>query len=183
HPFARAPHVLPPQLPVHPRRTVGLPGALEDRLRLLGQLLVLLVPPRRLLLVPLVVGGSGDLEEAAGPVDAALLGLLRLDDRLHAHPSPLAKKAVARSSMSPSSPTPWRQRPPGATTAYPRRPSSRGKRSRPGASARSSCSIFALQPHEFVRILNHLESMSAELEAPERSDRARNGSALLDRAS
>src|SRR5712691_3177348 len=90
HPFARAPHVLPPQLPVHPRRTVGLPGALEDRLRLLGQLLVLLVPPRRLLLVPLVVGGSGDLEEAAGPVDAALLGLLRLDERVHAHRSPLA---------------------------------------------------------------------------------------------
>src|SRR5262249_14090626 len=70
---------------------------------LLGQPQVLLRPPGRLLPVPLVVGGSGDLQDRARPVDAALPSLLRLDERVHVHRLPLAKKAVARFRMSRSS--------------------------------------------------------------------------------
>ena len=48
----------------------------------------------------LVEGGPGDLEELARLGDVAILGLLRLDERVHAHRVSLAKKATARFRMS-----------------------------------------------------------------------------------
>src|ERR1019366_5205942 len=53
---------------------------------------------------PLVVGGSGDLEQPARHGDVAvLLSLLRLDERVAVHRVSLAKKTVARFKMSRSS--------------------------------------------------------------------------------
>ena len=50
-----------------------------------------------------VVGGTGDLQQLARPLDFALLRFLRLDERAGAHRVSFAKKAVARFRMSTSS--------------------------------------------------------------------------------
>jgi hypothetical protein len=50
------------------------------------------------MLVPLVNGGPGDLEQRARLHDVALLGLLRLDELEHVHRITLATKPVARLS-------------------------------------------------------------------------------------
>src|SRR5215204_4495716 len=55
------------------------------------------------MLIPLVEGGPGDLQQRARLGYVALLSLLRLDEREHAHRVSLAKKAVARLRMSRSS--------------------------------------------------------------------------------
>src|ERR1700690_3259442 len=54
-------------------------------------------------LVPLVKGGPGDLEQLTRPFHrVVLLSLLRLDEREHVHRVSLAKKAVARLRISTS---------------------------------------------------------------------------------
>jgi hypothetical protein len=39
-----------------------------------------------------VVGGTGDLQQLARPLDVALLGLLRLDESIHVHRVSFTKK-------------------------------------------------------------------------------------------
>jgi hypothetical protein len=50
----------------------------------------------------LVVGGTGDLEQLAAPLDAAPVSLLRLDEAVELHRVSFAKKAVARLRISTS---------------------------------------------------------------------------------
>src|SRR5215207_3861779 len=54
-----------------------------------------------------VVGGTGDLQQLARPLEGALLCLLRLDERIHVHRVSFAKKAVARLRISTSPRSRW----------------------------------------------------------------------------
>jgi hypothetical protein len=67
------------------------------------QLLICLAASRRHLPGPLVVGGTGDREQAAGQADRASCCLLRRDEGIRLHRISFAKKAVARFRMSRSS--------------------------------------------------------------------------------
>ena len=89
-------HALPAQLPVHPGPAIGASAGLEDGADASGELLVGEAAGRRTVLVPLVEGGAGDLEQLARLVDGVVaLRLLRLDEGEHLHRVSLAKKAVA----------------------------------------------------------------------------------------
>src|SRR5512133_2019146 len=54
-----------------------------------------------------VVGGTGDLQQLARPLEGALLCSLRLDERIHVHRVSFAKKAVARLRISTSPRSRW----------------------------------------------------------------------------
>ena len=83
------------QLRVDPRGAVAALGPLVGLADVLGELLVCDLPCRWDAGAVGVVGGAGDLQQLARPLDVALLGLLRLDERMHVHRVSLAKKAVA----------------------------------------------------------------------------------------
>jgi hypothetical protein len=59
-----------------------------------GQLLVSELAGRRAVLVPVIEGGPGDLEQLARLGDVVALCLLRLDERERVHRVSLAKKAT-----------------------------------------------------------------------------------------
>src|SRR5216684_2360823 len=88
---------------MHTRPAVRAARLVEDLLDTFAKLLVGDLPRGGEVLMPFVKGGPGDLEQTARLHDVALLGLLRLDEREHAHRVSLAKKAVARLRMSRSS--------------------------------------------------------------------------------
>src|SRR6185312_13180371 len=97
------PPALAAQLSMDPRRAIAalrplVPGRDPD-----DQLGILAVPVRGLPVPGGVVGGAGDLQQLARPLDVAPALLLRLDERIHAHRVSFAKKAVARLRMSTSS--------------------------------------------------------------------------------
>src|ERR1044072_7402134 len=77
----------------------------------LGELLVSLLAGRRRPGAVGVVGGTGDLQQLARALDAALLDTLRRDERGDVHRVSFAKKAVARRRISPSSRGPRFPRP------------------------------------------------------------------------
>src|SRR5215217_1780801 len=78
-------------------------GPLVGLADVLGQLLVGALPRRRGAGAVGVIGGPGDLQQLTRTLDAALLRLLRLDERIHVHRVSFAKKAVARLSTPRSS--------------------------------------------------------------------------------
>src|SRR5438105_6673878 len=88
---------------MHPRPAVGSTRLVIDALDTFTEFGIGELARRRNMLVPLVEGGPGDLEQLARPHDVALLSLFRLDEREHVHRVSLAKKAVARLRMSRSS--------------------------------------------------------------------------------
>src|SRR5712692_10840997 len=88
---------------MHPRPAVRAARLVEDLLDAFAKLLVGDLPRGGEVLMPFVKSGPGDLEQTARLHDVASLGLLRLDEREHAHRVSLAKKAVARLRMSRSS--------------------------------------------------------------------------------
>src|SRR5262249_30637625 len=103
------PHPPPPahppaseQLVVHPGRAVGAVGVVVDLPDRLEQLTVGYLPGRGDVLLALVVGGTGDLEQFTGVLDAVTGHFLRLDEAVQLHRVSLAKKAVARLSTSTS---------------------------------------------------------------------------------
>src|SRR5437588_8336547 len=88
---------------MHPRPAAGSTRLVIDALDTFTEFDIGELARGRNMLVPLVEGGPGDLEQLARLDDVALLGLLRLDEREHVHRVSLAKKAVARLRMSRSS--------------------------------------------------------------------------------
>src|SRR6266568_2057107 len=88
---------------MHPRPAVGSTRLVIDALDTFTEFGIGELARGRNMLVPLVEGGPGDLEQRARLGDVALLGLLRLDERERVHRVSLAKKAVARLRMSRSS--------------------------------------------------------------------------------
>src|SRR5712691_10667539 len=88
---------------MHPRPAVGAARLVIDVLDAIAEFGIRELTRGRDMLVPLVKGGPGDLEQTARLHDVASLGLLRLDEREHAHRVSLANKAVARLRMSRSS--------------------------------------------------------------------------------
>src|SRR5207245_5586587 len=103
YPLARAGDALVCQLCVDPGSAVGAPGCLVDLNDALCQGKVGKVLGGRAVGCPDVVGGTGNLEQVAGPRHVALLFFLRLDERVQIHRVSLAKKAVALLRMSRSS--------------------------------------------------------------------------------
>ena len=102
-PLAGMPAPLAAQLGVDPRRPVPALGPLVPGPDVRGQPGVLAVPVRGLPAAGGVVGGTGDLQQLARPLDVALLRFLRLDERVAVHRVSFAKKAVARLRISTSS--------------------------------------------------------------------------------
>src|SRR5207244_12452686 len=88
---------------VDPGGAVASLGRLVRLADAFGQLKVGHLPGRQGAGAVGVVGGAGDLKQLARPLDVTLLCLLHLDERIHAHRVPLAKKAVARLRISTSS--------------------------------------------------------------------------------
>ena len=100
HPSASAAHLALTQLLVDARRSIGALGLGVNGGDLLEQLGVGHLALRRDTVSSLVVGGTGDLEQATGVVHAVTCDFLRLDERVHRHRVSRAKKAVARLSVS-----------------------------------------------------------------------------------
>src|SRR5918993_1422025 len=86
-----------------PRGAVAALGPLVGLADVLGELGVNQLPGRGAVGAVGVVGGTGDLQQLTGPLDVALLCLLRLDERIQVHRVSFAKKAVARLRISTSS--------------------------------------------------------------------------------
>src|ERR671912_1283375 len=103
HPLAAVPAPLATQLRMDPRGAVAALGRLVGVADALGQLLVCDLPRRWGAGAVGVVGGPGDLQQLARPLDVALLQLLRLDERIEVPRVSLAKKLVARLRISTSS--------------------------------------------------------------------------------
>ena len=103
HTLAAMPAPLAAQLRVDARSAVAALGRLVCLADVLGELLVDLLPDRRPVGAVGVVGGTGDLQQLARPLDAALLCPLRLDERIDVHRVSFANKAVARLSTPRSS--------------------------------------------------------------------------------
>src|ERR1700689_4771077 len=88
---------------MHPRPPIGATRRLVNRADVFTEFFVGALPRGRDMLVPLVKGGPGDLEQLTRPFHrVVLLSLLRLDEREHVHRVSLAKKAVARFRISTS---------------------------------------------------------------------------------
>src|SRR5829696_8684262 len=104
HPLSGVPAPLATQLRMDPRGAIAALGRLVCLADVLGELVVDLLPDRRPVGAVGVVGGTGDLQQLARPLDVALLRLLRLDERIHVHRVSFTKKAVARLRTS----TSWR---------------------------------------------------------------------------
>src|SRR5665213_2781566 len=83
--------------------SIGSLGLVVDDLDLLGQLGVSDLTGRGDAIAPLVVGGTGDLEQATRLGDVVTCNLLRLDEGIQPHRVSLAKKIVARLRISTSS--------------------------------------------------------------------------------
>ena len=81
--------------PTHTTRNTATAGALG--------VLVSVPPPDRIDAAPVESGPPDDLQERARRGDVALLSLLRLDERTHAHRRSLAEVAIARLRISRSS--------------------------------------------------------------------------------
>src|SRR4029450_5050874 len=90
-----------------PRGAIAALGRLVGLADVLGELLVDLLPDRRPVGAVGVVGGTGGLQQLARPLDVALLGLPRLDERIHVHRVSFTKKAVARLRTSTSCRSRW----------------------------------------------------------------------------
>ena len=103
HPLPADAHTVVPERTMHTRPAIRAARLVKDVLDTFAEFLVEALTGRRNVLVPLVEGGPGDLEQLARLDDVAPLQLLRLDEREHAHRVSLAKKAVARLRMSRSS--------------------------------------------------------------------------------
>jgi hypothetical protein len=82
---------LPAQLGVHHRSVITSLGPLMHGPDLAGELRVVLLTPAGPGAVG-VIGGTGDLQQLARPLDVAPASLLRLDERIHRHRVSLAKK-------------------------------------------------------------------------------------------
>jgi hypothetical protein len=102
-PLASVPVPVPAQRGVDPRGAIPALRFLMDRRDLPGELGVLAASLRRLPGAGGVVGGTGDFQQLARPLDVAPARFLRLDERVHAHRVSFAKKAVARLRISTSS--------------------------------------------------------------------------------
>ena len=74
-----------PQLGVDTWTAVASPGGGVDGGDLLGQLGVADLPRRGDVLLSLVTGGTGDLEQLAAVLDAMTCDFLRLDEGVHLH--------------------------------------------------------------------------------------------------
>jgi hypothetical protein len=85
------------QFGVDPRCTVAALGGLMGSSDVLGELVVGELACRHPVGAVGGGGGPGDLQQLARPFDGALLGLLRLDERIEVHRVSFTKNAVARS--------------------------------------------------------------------------------------
>src|SRR6185312_1618676 len=83
--FAGVPVPLAAQLGMDPRGAVPAPGPLVLSCDPGRELRVGAVPARRLPAAGCVVGGPGDLQQLARPLDVTLLRFLRLDERVAVH--------------------------------------------------------------------------------------------------
>src|SRR6185437_10067736 len=95
--FAGVPVPLAAQLGMDPRGAVPAPGPLVLSCDPGRELRVGAVPARRLLAAGGVVGGTGDLQQLARPLDVTLLRFLRLDERVAVH------RVLTRRKPSPAS--------------------------------------------------------------------------------
>ena len=103
HPTLPAGNTTLPQRPMHPRGPVRALGLRMDRGDLHDELGVEHGASRPLCLATLIEGGTGDLEQTTRVLHAVACGFLHPNERVHAHRVSLAKKAVARLSVSLSS--------------------------------------------------------------------------------
>ena len=117
HPLAAVVVAAPAQRGVDAWRPVAALGRLVGLADLLGQPSVGDLPGRRGAESLGVGGGTGDLQQLAGPLDVARLCLLRLDEPIHVHRVSVTKNAVARLRISTSSHEPRLVRP-GAPTRH-----------------------------------------------------------------
>src|SRR6185437_13706391 len=95
--LAGVPVPLAAQLGMDPRGAVPAPGPLVLSCDPGRELRVGAVPARRLLAAGGVVGGTGDLQQLARPLDVTLLRFLRLDERVAVH------RVLTRRKPSPAS--------------------------------------------------------------------------------
>src|SRR5215211_991987 len=95
------------QLGVDAWSAVAALGGLVGLADVLGELLIGAVAGRDGAGAVGIVGGTGDLQQLARALEGALLGSLRLDERIHVHRVSFAKKAVARLRISTSPRSRW----------------------------------------------------------------------------
>src|SRR5829696_1949842 len=95
------------QLSVDAWSPIAALGCLVSLADVLGELVVGELAGRREGGAVGVIGGTGDLQQLARPLDVALLCLLRLDERIDVHRVSFTKKAVARLRISTSCRSRW----------------------------------------------------------------------------
>src|SRR6266851_1862676 len=88
---------------MHPRPAIRAARVVEDGLDTLSELIIRYPAGREAMLVPVIEGGPGDLEQLARLGDVAALHLLRLDEPIPVHRVSRAKKATALFKISRSS--------------------------------------------------------------------------------
>src|SRR5829696_4236005 len=107
HTLAAVPVAAAAQVGVNAWGAVAALGRLVGRSDVLGELLVDAVAGCDVGGAVGVVGGTGDLQQLARALEGALLGSLRLDERIDVHRVSFAKKAVARLRISTSPRSRW----------------------------------------------------------------------------